>query len=418
MLSTLAIGGLLALSASNAPPPDPVAEFVEWAEANGFELLSPACSPTGICFAAVPPGNVVLVWSGGDEGTFYSPTDGSELGASDDTFQVITDLHVNLYFVADGARICDEYLAAEEFGSTTGVGADAIAEIAFGYLIVEFETTWSEMWGGDYRATDEARETFHQRLDECTSATGPGSAASGSEQLVSEAVATAQRVATATADGDWATYRQLRPEPAYTDAELESGYEGLESATVVLASWSATDGGAVDLALGLIAHESRPSGPQTALHCVVWRYFPDSGTILGVEGTANVHVVAGFVHTADLVSRAETECAVAAPADSPAGPATPSPSTTSPPFVVVPGDGMHIEMSGQHATVFDDCANVECTISGASTEMGPVLPAGWWFTDGYWGDGGLYVIATDGTDTTTWVITDIFDPRQWQLSGE
>lgn len=417
MLSMLAVAGLLAhVPLSAAAPPDPVAEFREWASANGYELLDPVCSAARVCYSAIPPGDVVIVWVGGEEGTLYMPEDGAQVGVSDDTFEVLTELDANLYFIGAGEQICLDYLAAKEFGASSGVGAEAMGEIVYGFLIWEFETNWSAQWGNEYRATDQARATFRDRLDACGSLGASESAAHvGWNETLLRAVETAQRVATSTADEDWDTYRQLRPEPSYTDAELETGYAGLESVFVALASRSEAEGGAIDLHLGLIAHESRPAGPQTALHCVVWRYFPDVGTILGLSGTANVEVVPGFVDPAELVGRAEIECA---DGTSTAGPSA-TPSTVPPELVVVPMDGLHVEMRGRYATVFDDCANVECTLAGGATEMGAVLPAGWQFTAGYVGeDGVLHVTATSGADTQTWAIISVFDPQQWQMGGQ
>lgn len=128
--------------------------------------------------------------------------------------------------------------------------------------------------------------------------------------MLDQGVDAAQRVATATAVGDWDTYRAIRPDPPYTDAELDEGYAGLEAEWVELVSYGpADDGVSIDLYLGLIAHETRPHGQQTALHCVIWRYQPDTGTITGSSGRANLRVLDGFVPPDTLSAAAHEECA-------------------------------------------------------------------------------------------------------------
>lgn len=128
--------------------------------------------------------------------------------------------------------------------------------------------------------------------------------------IVLEGVDTAQRVATATAVEDWDTYRAIRPDPPYTDAELTEGYAGLEAIWVELVSYApSNDGDAIDLYLGLIAHETKPHGQQTALHCVIWRYQLDNGTITGSSGRAELRVIDGFILPDLLIPDAHDECA-------------------------------------------------------------------------------------------------------------
>jgi len=133
----------------------------------------------------------------------------------------------------------------------------------------------------------------------------------------------AQQLATAFADGDWATARRISPIPAWDDATYEEGFAGLERAEVVLADSSRGTDQKVQLWLAQIAHESRPEGRQTSVYCILWIFDPATRTIARESGHLLVKE-AGFVPPGDLRRGAGVEC------DPSFAPPTSLPSTPDP----------------------------------------------------------------------------------------
>ncbi len=86
-------------------------------------------------------------------------------------------------------------------------------------------------------------------------------------------------MAAALADGDWAEARRLSPTDRRTDAEFARDYAGLQESIVVPARQTTLSSGLVDLRLGLVAHEARPTGDQTSLFCVHWIVDPVDSTV-------------------------------------------------------------------------------------------------------------------------------------------
>ena len=142
-------------------------------------------------------------------------------------------------------------------------------------------------------------------------ATSPGSAPAPTQTvppLTSAALRTAQGMATALADGDWPEVRRLSPTDTRTVAELERDYAGLDSSTIVPARETTLSSGLVDLRLGLVAHESRATGPQTSLFCVHWIVDPTAGTVQRLDA-ARLRTVGGMIPAAQVAPELTVTCA-------------------------------------------------------------------------------------------------------------
>lgn len=118
------------------------------------------------------------------------------------------------------------------------------------------------------------------------------------EERLSRALGTGQRLASAFAVGDWTTARAISPLPEWDDATFEAAFEGLEASTIVLAAASAEADSSVRLWLALIAHETRPSGPQTSVYCMEWYYNDPTGQIDRLA-SVTIDTNPGFVATED-----------------------------------------------------------------------------------------------------------------------
>ena len=86
----------------------------------------------------------------------------------------------------------------------------------------------------------------------------------------------------------------MSPTDQRTNSQFEHDYAGLDSSTVVLAKSTALSSGLIDLRLGLVAHESRSSGPQTSLFCTHWIVDPEDSTVQRLDA-ALVRTVGGTV---------------------------------------------------------------------------------------------------------------------------
>jgi hypothetical protein len=81
----------------------------------------------------------------------------------------------------------------------------------------------------------------------------------------------ARALGDAFANGDWDTARLISPLPEWTDKVYEEGFDGLEAVTIFPVSYYLREE-RVEMWLLQVAHESRPTGPQTSLYCVRWDY--------------------------------------------------------------------------------------------------------------------------------------------------
>jgi len=77
------------------------------------------------------------------------------------------------------------------------------------------------------------------------------------------------------------------------------GYAGLEASTVVLAESFVSNEGPVDLWLAQIAHEIRPTGPQTSVYCNHWMFEPATVTIKRLDGEV-VLTEPGFTSVSEI----------------------------------------------------------------------------------------------------------------------
>lgn len=94
----------------------------------------------------------------------------------------------------------------------------------------------------------------------------------------------AQRLATAFAEGDWDTARDISPLPEWDDETYEEGFAGLEAATLYLGGSRRESPDRFVMYLLQVAHEIRDTGPQTSIYCVRWDLLTQSDTIDRVAG--------------------------------------------------------------------------------------------------------------------------------------
>jgi hypothetical protein len=145
--------------------------------------------------------------------------------------------------------------------------------------------------------------------------TGGGSGGGGAPQtaprvttVLDRALAIAQDMADALADGDWRAVRRLSPTDRRTDAQLATDYAGLDSSTVVPASEAQLSSGLVDLRVGLVAHETRPAGPQTSLFCAHWIVDPANSTVQRLDA-AHLRTEGGTIAPAEVEAELADTCA-------------------------------------------------------------------------------------------------------------
>jgi hypothetical protein len=124
---------------------------------------------------------------------------------------------------------------------------------------------------------------------------------------IGRALVLAQEMADALADDDWREVRRLSPTDQRTIGEFERDYAGLESSTVVPVWAASLSSGLVDLRIGLVAHESRPAGPQTSLFCAHWIVDPSDRTIQRLDA-ARIRTEPGTTPPADVTAELETTC--------------------------------------------------------------------------------------------------------------
>lgn len=123
------------------------------------------------------------------------------------------------------------------------------------------------------------------------------------------AVRTAQRLATALADGDWQTARTLQPDRAGTsDASFASSYGDLVASTVVPAGPVSIGTSTQTLRLGLVAHQNRGGSDLTTVYCVVWTVDPAAQTVFQQDGSFELTSLSGHVDPESQRSTIEANC--------------------------------------------------------------------------------------------------------------
>jgi hypothetical protein len=143
---------------------------------------------------------------------------------------------------------------------------------------------------------------------------------------------TAQALADAFAEEDWAAVRTISPSNPYTDAELELGYEGLRAATLFLGGATVIDESTTALYILQVAYETRPAGDQTSLYCVRWDYDIDRNTIVQQAGEF-IRTDPGLVPAGDAARGASACHRFDLQVVPPGGP-VPTPTVMAPPVPV------------------------------------------------------------------------------------
>jgi hypothetical protein len=121
------------------------------------------------------------------------------------------------------------------------------------------------------------------------------------------AVATAQALLDALADGRWNDARVLNPGRNETDAFLQSQYGPLEQATIVPAKITPVSAGRFDLRFGIVAHEAQPTGQQTVLMCSHWQVDVATKTVQRIS-SVRLRVEGGYVQPGPVSAELSSTC--------------------------------------------------------------------------------------------------------------
>ena len=124
------------------------------------------------------------------------------------------------------------------------------------------------------------------------------------EQL---ALALAQEVSTALADGKWSDVRAFIPDNQLGDAEFETLFPFLDHSTVVLVTSTAISPGRYNLRLGLVDNETPPTGAQTTLRCAHWDVNIGNHTVRRID-TKPLRVDPGTETAAALIDQLRPAC--------------------------------------------------------------------------------------------------------------
>jgi hypothetical protein len=127
-----------------------------------------------------------------------------------------------------------------------------------------------------------------------TGSTAPATSTTVAPNPATRAVATAQALLNAFAEGRWNDARSLNPGRNETDAFLQQAYGPIESATVIPAAVTPVNGGEYDVRFGIVAHENQPTGPQTVLMCSHWQVNVNAQTIERLD-SARIRVESGYI---------------------------------------------------------------------------------------------------------------------------
>jgi hypothetical protein len=122
------------------------------------------------------------------------------------------------------------------------------------------------------------------------------------------ALATAQALLDAFAEGRWNDARTLNPGRNESDSFLQQAYGPIEQATIIPASVKALSGGRYDMRFGIVSHELQPAGPQTVLMCSHWQVDTGTQTVRRYD-SARLRVEGGFVDPTARANELSTVCA-------------------------------------------------------------------------------------------------------------
>ncbi len=136
-------------------------------------------------------------------------------------------------------------------------------------------------------------------------ATAPPTTAPSEE---AKALATAQALLDALANGQWNAARTLNPGRNESDAFLQNAYGPIEQATIVPAAVKPLSADRFDMRIGIVSHEAQPAGLQTVLLCSHWQVDAAAQTVVRLAST-RLRVEGGYVDPSAVTGELTSTCA-------------------------------------------------------------------------------------------------------------
>ncbi len=136
-------------------------------------------------------------------------------------------------------------------------------------------------------------------------ATAPPATAPSEE---AKALATAQALLDALANGQWSAARTLNPGRNESDAFLQNAYGPMEQATIVPAAVKPLSADRFDMRIGIVSHEAQPAGQQTVLLCSHWQVDAATRTVVRLAST-RLRVEGGYVDPSTVSGELTSTCA-------------------------------------------------------------------------------------------------------------
>jgi hypothetical protein len=136
-------------------------------------------------------------------------------------------------------------------------------------------------------------------------ATAPPATAPSEE---AKALATAQALLDALANGQWSAARTLNPGRNESDAFLQNAYGPIEQATIVPAAVKPLSADRFDMRIGIVSHEAQPAGQQTVLLCSHWQVDAAAQTVVRLAST-RLRVEGGYVDPSAVSGELTSTCA-------------------------------------------------------------------------------------------------------------
>jgi hypothetical protein len=123
-----------------------------------------------------------------------------------------------------------------------------------------------------------------------------------------KAIATAQALLDALANGRWNDARTLNPGRNESDAFLQNAYGPIEQATIVPAAVTPLTADQFDMRIGIVSHEAQPAGQQTVLLCSHWQVDAARQTVVRLAST-RLRVEGGYVDPSAVSGELTSTCA-------------------------------------------------------------------------------------------------------------
>ena len=123
-----------------------------------------------------------------------------------------------------------------------------------------------------------------------------------------KALATAQALLDALANGQWNAARTLNPGRNESDAFLQNAYGPIEQATIVPAAVKPLSADRFDMRIGIVSHEAQPAGQQTVLLCSHWQVDAAAQTVVRLAST-RLRVEGGYVDPSAVSGELTSTCA-------------------------------------------------------------------------------------------------------------